>query len=84
MFFRNFGNPVTNFILNFGWQKYIRNKLYVLLKRQCTILFINLVFDLKEQRRDYTEQLGKTLQNAFEIVDDTLRSGFKAIFHTVS
>ena len=30
--------------------------------RQCTILFINLVFDLKEQRRDYTTKLGNTLQ----------------------
>ena len=30
--------------------------------RQCSILFINLVFDLKEQRRDYTSKLGKTLQ----------------------
>ena len=42
--------------------------------RQCSILFINLVFDLKEQRRDYTERLGKTLQAAFTIVDDELRS----------
>ena len=41
--------------------------------RQCSILFINLVFDLKEQRRDYTSKLGKTLQGAFTIVDDELR-----------
>ena len=41
--------------------------------RQCTILFINLVFDLKEQKRDYTIQLGNTLQSAFEIVDEELR-----------
>jgi class 3 adenylate cyclase len=41
--------------------------------RQCTILFINLVFDLKEQRRDYTIKLGNTLQDSFEIVDDELR-----------
>lgn len=41
--------------------------------RQCTILFINLVFDLKEQRRDYTIKLGTTLQDSFEIVDDELR-----------
>jgi class 3 adenylate cyclase/tetratricopeptide (TPR) repeat protein len=42
--------------------------------RQCTILFINLVFDLKEQRRDYTVKLGNTLQASFGIVDDELRS----------
>lgn len=41
--------------------------------RQCTILFINLVFDLKEQRRDYTTKLGNTLQASFEVVDEELR-----------
>jgi adenylate cyclase 10 len=42
--------------------------------RQCSILFINLVFDLKEQRRDYTTKLGNTLQAAFAIVDEELRN----------
>ena len=71
--------PVENYIRQYI-SKTVQEKLddgqpreYLSEIRQCTILFINLVFDLKEQKRDYTIKLGNTLQSAFEIVDEELR-----------